>query len=60
MEEYGRDLCYRRRNTSLDKTVSNTVDTIKMDLKLGLEVVYWRQFAAWRAAVPSMVKLRFE
>jgi len=37
-----------------------TVDTIKMDLKLGLEGVYWFQFAPWRADVPSVVKLRFE
>ena len=48
----------------MDKTLSKTADTIKMDLKLGLEGVYWFHIAEdkfpWRAAVPSVVKLRFE
>jgi len=44
----------------MDKTLSKTVDTIKMALKLGLEVVYWFQLAPWWAAVPSVVQLRFE
>jgi len=40
----------------MDKALSKTVDSIKMNLKLGLEGVYWFRFAdgkfPWRAAVP--------
>jgi hypothetical protein len=44
----------------MDKTLSKTVNAIEMDLKLGLEGVCWFHFAPRPAAVPSVVKLRFE